>query len=210
MVLTESERETINSGSSHQERYAIFQRIWSAKEAVAKAIGQGLSFGLERMEVTLPDLPQEEGLGGFVLSAIGLSRSDEREAKRGRMSFSPAEGKEPRHRARTRKVDVHIDHWPRADWRVYQEELVGGAWASVALGPVGEVVDADGHFRTTFRLPRLGGPASVEELAAQARKEESARWLSEAQGFQMLDIDTLLPEEAKHRLSELRVRSLAQ
>ena len=194
MVLTESERETINSGSSHQERYVwgpgpqirklfnfhgfmesggvrapsnstrvddrqsssafgqqrrqwprhkqarmyclFVQRACHAKESTiaeariaikilqdqsvstvmcclqrsfdplelpagdarsrlerCQAIGQGLSFGLERMEalvhaermlampqltdalqVTLPDLPQEEGLGGFVLSAIGLSR----------------------------------------------------------------------------------------------------------------------------------------
>eukprot|EP00439_Symbiodinium_sp_Y106_P060729 s1591_g9.t1 len=188
-VLTDTERECIKSSSS-AVRYATFQRIWSAKEAVSKAVGLGLAFGLERMEVQLPGAHQEN-LGNLVLTALGITRSETTEpaAKKGRIKFSslldslqngksgsgrpPAPGGTPAPATREEKaeavptpmqrVEIHIDGWPRADWTVYQEEL-RGSWISMAMGPVDEAVDANGTFRATFRLPGLGGPSDLEAL----------------------------------------------
>lgn len=233
-VLTENERESIKGGKTHQERYAIFQRIWSAKEAVSKAVGSGLSFGFERMEVTLPG-ESEGGLGNMVLSAIGWPRSDVEKppGKRSRMNFSsllanlqggqrgqgggtergdqpprPPEktGEAPQHKPS--RVDLHIDHWPRSDWIVEQQEFSGGSWVTVALGPVYDAVDADGIFKTTFRLPGLGGPTNVEGLMAKAQTEASRHWIPEAQGFQQLAVDALAPQKVRGELTALKARLL--
>lgn len=223
-VLTENERESIKGGKTHQERYAIFQRIWSAKEAVSKAVGSGLSFGFERMEVTLPG-ESEDGLGNMVLSAIGWPRSDVEKppGKRSRMNFSsllanlqggqrgqgggtergdqpprPAPektGEAPQHKPS--RVDLDIDHWLRSDWIVEQQEFSGGSWVTVALGPVYDAVDADGIFKTTFRLPGLGGPTNVEGLMGKAQTEASRHWIPEAQGFQQLAVDALAPQKVR-------------
>eukprot|EP00931_Biecheleriopsis_adriatica_P035838 TRINITY_DN20651_c0_g1_i1.p1 TRINITY_DN20651_c0_g1~~TRINITY_DN20651_c0_g1_i1.p1 ORF type:complete len:462 (-),score=98.26 TRINITY_DN20651_c0_g1_i1:13-1341(-) len=68
LVLTENEKDIIQRGASVQERYAIFQRIWSAKESFSKAVGTGLDFGFERLEVTLiGGLPKA---GQSIMSAI--------------------------------------------------------------------------------------------------------------------------------------------
>ncbi|CAK9020200.1 unnamed protein product [Durusdinium trenchii] len=223
-VLTETERETIRRGKTHQERYAIFQRIWSAKEAVAKAVGQGLSFGLERMEVSFPEL-EEEGIGSLVWSAMGWSRSEEHPPKRGRTHFSSllanlqggARGDRQSKRledgrvlqGKPCKVELHIDHWLRTDWMVEQQEFSGGSWVTVALGPVDDAVDADGNFKTTFRIPGLGGPASVEALAAKGQTEASQNWIPKPSGFHQLSVDALAPEKVRKELTALKARSWA-
>jgi 4'-phosphopantetheinyl transferase len=51
-----------------EAREAAFVRLWCAKEAVLKAHGHGLSFGLHRLEFTLDDTPRllacDPALGG--------------------------------------------------------------------------------------------------------------------------------------------------
>lgn len=73
MVLSESETSLIRQGQSVVARYALFQRIWSAKEAVTKAVGQGMDFGLERIEITLIGKVPAPGfdLGSAIASAVG-------------------------------------------------------------------------------------------------------------------------------------------
>ncbi|CAE7400952.1 aasdhppt [Symbiodinium natans] len=235
-VLTDAERDNIKSCSSTM-RYATFQRIWSAKEAVSKAIGQGLAFGLERMEVQLPGMLQEN-LGNLVLTALGLSRSEAPEpaAKKGRVKFSSLlenlqNGKTsnglrhethaqrtPEVQAQMQRIEIHIDGWPRPDWTVYQEELEG-SWISVALGPVDEAVDANGTFRATFRLPGLGGPSDLQALQSKMKMEpmtEATRpwasvsdWTPQAEGFRILPVEALLPQEVTEQLAILRGRDMA-
>ena len=94
---------------------------------------------------------------------------------------------------RLSKVELHIDHWPRSDWLVEQEELVGGSWVTVALGPVADAVDADGVFKTTFRIPHLGGPTQVEKLQEKAKRH----WLPEQRGFEHLSVESLAPEKVR-------------
>ncbi len=43
----------IEAGQSEQERVEFFLRLWTRKEAVLKAVGLGLSFGLDRVDVML-------------------------------------------------------------------------------------------------------------------------------------------------------------
>eukprot|EP00913_Durusdinium_trenchii_P032673 g30582.t1 len=214
-VLTETERETIRRGKTHQERYAIFQRIWSAKEAVAKAVGQGLSFGLERMEVSFPEL-EEEGIGSLVWSAMGWSRSEEHPPKRGQTCRRLAV-----RRTHFSSLLANLQGGARGDrqskrledGRVLQgkpcKEFSGGSWVTVALGPVDDAVDADGNFKTTFRIPGLGGPASVEALAAKGQTEASQNWIPKPSGFHQLSVDALAPEKVRKELTALKARSWA-
>jgi 4'-phosphopantetheinyl transferase len=51
-VLTPSER-ALYAALDAAERDAAFYRAWTCKEALAKATGDGLAFGLDRFEVTL-------------------------------------------------------------------------------------------------------------------------------------------------------------
>ncbi|CAK0790187.1 unnamed protein product, partial [Prorocentrum cordatum] len=52
-LLSDSERSRVRREDSVRGRYGVFQRLWSAKEAVTKAIGRGLDFSIERIEVAL-------------------------------------------------------------------------------------------------------------------------------------------------------------
>ncbi|CAE8735743.1 unnamed protein product [Polarella glacialis] len=222
-VIHESEAAMIRAQGTVSGRYAVFQRIWSAKESVTKAIGQGVDFGLERIEVTLIDeaSPDSRGSSRTSLWAKLFWPSSPREAKRS----SPAESSEelPQQQRRKRlRASVCIDMWPRRDWDIWQEELPGGHWVSVALGPIEEAVDADGVFTATLRLPGLGGPAGLEKAkAAKARdlvakdshSKEGGQSLTQLQrlpeetptaGFQVLTLDALLPAEVAKTFRELR------
>jgi len=50
-VLTGDEMLSCRSRCAVEDRYDVFQRIWSVKEAYVKALGQGMDFGLGRIEV---------------------------------------------------------------------------------------------------------------------------------------------------------------
>jgi len=140
-VLTDKERAYIEAEQTPRARYSVFQRIWSAKEAVTKAVGSGLDFGLERIEVTLDGVEPPDGWQGW---QQWWGRPKEPQA--------PAPHGPP-------WASVEVDQWPRPEWQLRQEALPGGHWATVALGPVEEVEDRNGEFSRTLRLRHVDAVA---------------------------------------------------
>ncbi|CAK0790185.1 unnamed protein product, partial [Prorocentrum cordatum] len=156
-LLSDSERSRVRREDSVRGRYGVFQRLWSAKEAVTKAIGRGLDFSIERIEVALD---------GEVQSAWpswaqrGACRSGE-----------GAEGGGGGRAPGGHYAEVHIDGWPRPEWCLEQHALPDGHWATVALGPVEEVADKDGVFSATLRLRGVDG-----EARRRAAEAPAAQW----------------------------------
>lgn len=127
-IISLGEQRRIRRETTVLARYAIFQRIWSAKEAVAKAVGQGVDFGFQRIEVTLDGEDSAQW-----------------------PAWVPCPGRRQVEEDR-RETEVTIDMWPRPDWEIKQHQLPGGHWASVALGPVEEAEDQHREFSATLRL----------------------------------------------------------
>lgn len=137
-LLSEYEVAVVSQRKTVRDRYAVFQRIWSAKESVCKAVGQGIDFGLSRIAVELE--------GEHVKSSFEMLKSlfgyDE-----------PASSQPPQVLpSQPRAAFVEIDQWPRSDWVLSQECLPQDHWGTVALGNVDEVEDHDGLFSATLRL----------------------------------------------------------
>eukprot|EP00929_Paragymnodinium_shiwhaense_P088514 TRINITY_DN48830_c0_g1_i1.p1 TRINITY_DN48830_c0_g1~~TRINITY_DN48830_c0_g1_i1.p1 ORF type:complete len:363 (+),score=58.68 TRINITY_DN48830_c0_g1_i1:44-1132(+) len=165
-LLFLSERDRIEEEVSVTARYAVFQRIWSAKEAYTKAVGQGLDFGMERIEVTLDDQ----------LAADAAWPWPSKKARQ-EPSAAPAPS-----------AALCVDMWAQTEWDVQQRLLGGDHWVSVALGPVEEAVDRNGVFIETLRLRgiprdmghlRPGGPPkhdfeqlSVSALVPPSKKDD--------------------------------------
>jgi phosphopantetheinyl transferase len=77
-VLTRAERDSL-SRLPAEAQWHRFMRIWTAKEACAKALGLGLGVDFRRMEVRFDPLrvsaPADSGLGGFEVAMRDLSRN---------------------------------------------------------------------------------------------------------------------------------------
>jgi 4'-phosphopantetheinyl transferase len=128
-LLSSEEMWAIRQKETVRERYSIFQRIWSAKESVTKAVGQGVDFGLERITVLLDG--NDPGAFGDLMPWIAVEEP-------------PKEVQHP-------YAEVNIDMWERRDWNLEQHKLPSECWATVALGPVTECIDRDGNFSATLR-----------------------------------------------------------
>mmetsp|Transcript_138978 Transcript_138978/g.443778 ORF Transcript_138978/g.443778 Transcript_138978/m.443778 type:complete len:388 (+) Transcript_138978:92-1255(+) len=175
-LLHQGELDAIHQEPTVRKRYAVFQRLWSAKEAVTKGIGQGIVFGVARIEVDLGRAKPLVDLGGV---ADWL-----------RSWWHQEKGEDPKEveQAQTSELDpdacgrtepfVYIDMWPRSDWRIAQQPLAEDHWVSVALGPVEEVVDQNGDFLRTLRLRNLS-----QEQAAFGREPH----------FEELSVMSLVP-----------------
>eukprot|EP00747_Dinoflagellata_sp_TGD_P034803 gnl/TRDRNA2_/TRDRNA2_137477_c0_seq2.p2 gnl/TRDRNA2_/TRDRNA2_137477_c0~~gnl/TRDRNA2_/TRDRNA2_137477_c0_seq2.p2 ORF type:complete len:187 (+),score=34.14 gnl/TRDRNA2_/TRDRNA2_137477_c0_seq2:222-782(+) len=153
-----------------KERYAVFQRIWSAKEAVTKAVGEGIDFGMSRITVEL-DGVEPETLWDY-LPSLGKPRQPA-EPEKAPPVLSPR---------RARPVAVSIDGWARPEWEVWQQPLPGGHWVTVALGPTEEAVDANGEFIATLRAPGIHRKA--RQLTAD---------MAEGPRFEILKVENLVP-----------------
>mmetsp|Transcript_122319 Transcript_122319/g.237929 ORF Transcript_122319/g.237929 Transcript_122319/m.237929 type:complete len:372 (+) Transcript_122319:122-1237(+) len=174
-MLSDKEKSYIEMKDTALDRYSIFQRIWSAKESVAKAVGQGLDYGLERIEVTLDGTePQSQW---SLTDWLGPSDASEE------ASVSEVDAKPKRLEMHWASVD--IDMWPRPDWDLQQQALSDNHWCTVALGPIEEAVDQIGEFRSTLRLPAVD-EAARNLLAETAPEERNPR-------FQVLPIPALVP-----------------
>uniref|UniRef100_A0A977XV19 holo-[acyl-carrier-protein] synthase n=1 Tax=Amphidinium carterae TaxID=2961 RepID=A0A977XV19_AMPCA len=160
-MLFESEKAAIRASSSEIDQYATFQRLWSAKEAITKALGWGIDFDVSRIEVHLDPHIQTASLSG-VLELLGLKQPscDKLEANRN-----------------IPKAEASIDWWPRPDWELQQACLPGGHWVTVALGSVEEAVDRNGDFSKTLRLRGAANaclprepevPPAFEQLTVEA------------------------------------------
>ena len=77
-VLTAAERDRLLQLSA-DEKWRRFMRIWTAKEACAKALGLGLGLDFRRIEVGFDPLhvnaPAKSGLGDFEVAMRDLSRN---------------------------------------------------------------------------------------------------------------------------------------
>merc|ERR1712007_282073 len=148
-----------------------FQRIWSTKEAVTKAVGQGIDFGIDRIEVDL---------GGNISFADTIFHYL-------RQWWQPdTETEVPE--AKAPDVCVCIDIWRRPEWRIEQALLGHDHWVSVALGPIAEMVDNNGEFAATMRL---------HGADHEIRKFASSWCLPE---FEVLHISDVVPVSARSRL----------
>lgn len=195
-ILYESEKQVIGRGSTVQGRYELFQRMWSAKESVTKAVGQGLSFGMERIEVTLdpsgltlPPEPKRLKCSGAFSTALAL------------LGTSPAEAPEPVQKptrlspCEVSQVHVSIDHWPRPEWWLEQEALPGNHWVTTAAGPPEEAVDADGAFVATMRLRDHRG---LDQAVCRARAVDPLK------RFEILKVEELLPPSQREVFLQLQ------
>lgn len=161
-LLYENELATIREQTSVRERYAVFQQLWSAKEAVAKAVGQGLEFGLERIEVDLHrdsssfDPRSISEWFRTWLPASGRAAPGDSDGE-GHQADSTAYGRgdAPSPTSSPDPPSIFIDTWSRPDWHLSQHQLGEDHWVSVVLGPVEEVIDRDGEFAKTLRLRDL-------------------------------------------------------
>lgn len=151
LILHRSEQRCIRREPTVRQRYGTFQRIWSAKEAVTKGVGQGLEFGMERISVTL-DGGESQADDWF---ASWWGQEDE--------VVDPCTAPDLDLGAVLPTVSLEIDGFPTA-WDVEQYALPDDHWMTVASGPVEEVVDRNGEFTATFRLSHID-----EEARRRAR-----------------------------------------
>jgi len=175
-LLSDKEKSYIEAECTVRDRYSIFQRIWSAKESVTKAVGKGLDYGLERIEVTLDGIEPKSQWS--LADWLGPSDASDK-ASASHMDVEPKRRK--RHWA-----SIDIDMWPRPDWDLQQQALSDNHWCTVALGPIEEAVDQIGDFQRTLRLPAVDQAA--RNLIAKAAPEERHPQ------FQILPVSALVPQ----------------
>lgn len=196
-LMYDSEQRLVDQEETVRGRYSVFQRLWSAKEAVTKAVGCGLDFGLDRVEVELDGGPHLGGLLPDLLSGLGLSTAAPASAPPdGPAAFATAAAAAASQRAAgPRAASASIDMWSRRDWVLTQHCLPDHHWVTVALGPVEEAVDANGQFAATLRLP------GVDEEARRRAKSTS----QPSSGYEILQVASLVPKalSAKHQALQL-------
>ena len=178
-VLTERERSVIRGaarGGGGDDDDAVeeaFQKHWSAKEALVKAMGVGLAFDLNRAEFEFdaPTTPANEDED---------EDEDEREGA--------AEGDGRSAAAAATEARVRIDGAPpSAEWR-FVARPVGGPrahWVTVSRGPTSAVTDADGAFSATWR--RRAPETFTERGWAEVLAAPEPR-------FDLVWLDDLVPE----------------
>mmetsp|Transcript_97851 Transcript_97851/g.301685 ORF Transcript_97851/g.301685 Transcript_97851/m.301685 type:complete len:362 (-) Transcript_97851:43-1128(-) len=183
-LLFDKEQAYIAREATVRERYSVFQRIWSAKESVTKAVGEGLDFGLGRIEVTLDGVdPSSEWWQSF------LGRFSEQQQQQ------QQHGEQPMTVAPSPYADVSIDMWPRPEWEVRQQLLPDDHWVTVAMGPVEEAVDANGEFVGTFRVHQAGAASGG---AVQQGPPGAAPF------FEVLPVEALVPAVDAEAFEALR------
>lgn len=165
-LLYAGEQDVISRGLTVRDRYSVFQRLWSAKEAVTKAVGRGLDFGMQRIEVQLPDLAS----GSFLPRWLGGQEVADLKGQQ-----SPGQ--------KVLEARASIDGWPTPCWDLRQHRLPADHWATVALGPVEEVEDERKQFASTLRL------RGIDE---EARRR--APPLAASPAFEFLCIRDLVPQ----------------
>jgi len=185
-LLFDKEQAYIAREATVRERYSVFQRIWSAKESVTKAVGEGLDFGLGRIEVTLDGVdPSSEWWQSF------LGRFSEQQQQQQQQQH----GEQPMTVAPSPYADVSIDMWPRPEWEVRQQLLPDDHWVTVAMGPVEEAVDANGEFVGTFRVHQAGAASGG---AVQQGPPGAAPF------FEVLPVEALVPAVDAEAFEALR------
>ncbi len=95
------------------DRATAFLRAWTRKEAVVKAIGAGLSFGLDRVEVTMTPAPRLRAIEGRSRDAAGWSLVD-LGLPRGTLGALAVAGPTPVVTVRTTDIDTLARHLARA------------------------------------------------------------------------------------------------
>jgi len=207
-LLFISEVDAISEASTTRGQYSVFQRIWSAKEALTKAVGQGLDFGIDRIEVELDRCTPSSSQPVLEWFRDLLFRSDkprlEDDASRRTGALLDVEGYRAQEDApevaqtsaasRIRTATLFVDMWCRTDFVLAQYSLPDDHWASVVLGPVEEAVDANGEFAATLRLH------GVDEILREAKRlksSQSAAWTRRQPVFQELPVSALVPQGLK-------------
>lgn len=188
-LLSEAEQDRINREVTVRARYAAFQRIWSAKESVTKATGQGVDFGLERIEVTLDHEQPPPLVPLWLQNRRRAWKGNEPAEKRPEVAVPPMAGAFSQQWPPPPCAEIVIDLWPRAEWELVQHSLADDHWVTVALGPAEQAVDRNGVF---VQCLRLRGVPGVDEFARRAGR--SAAQQAPPQ-FEILPVAALVPPE---------------
>lgn len=178
-LMYAAEQARIGREPTVRGRYSVFQRIWSAKEALTKAVGEGLDFGLDRIEVTLDGRAEPDPLDAL-WGWLGQWRHPEAEGSPQR-SQAPPPG--------LPEAVVSIDFLPRPEWSLQQRVLPGDHWLTVALGPVEQVKDRNMEFSTTLRVWGIDSEARRRSLETPAPE------------FEVLPVASLVPESLQARFA---------